>query len=83
MPVVLWFEGREWRGHIYPEIPVPADGTQAEKVALMTQQMATAWAASIAEHPEDWHMLQKVFVADLDAARLPPPQPAAAPDRVA
>jgi lauroyl/myristoyl acyltransferase len=43
----------------------------------MTQQLAAVWAADIAEHPEDWHMLQKVFVADLDAARLPAPQPAA------
>ena len=44
----------------------------------MTQQLAAVWAASIAEHPEDGHMLQKVFAADLDAARLPAPQPAAA-----
>jgi phosphatidylinositol dimannoside acyltransferase len=33
------------------------------------------WQAGIAEHPEDWHMLQKVFVNDLDATRLPQPQP--------
>jgi KDO2-lipid IV(A) lauroyltransferase len=43
----------------------------------MTQQLAAVWAADIAQHPEDWHMLQKVFAADLDAARLPAPQPAA------
>jgi phosphatidylinositol dimannoside acyltransferase len=24
----------------------------------------------ISEHPEDWHMLQKVFVNDLDPERL-------------
>ena len=40
----------------------------------MTQQLAAVWAADIAQHPEDWHMLQKVFAADLDAARLPAPQ---------
>jgi len=83
MPVTLWFEGSDWRGHIYPEIPVPADGTQAEKVTSMTQQLAAVWETSLRAHPEDWHMLQKVFAADLDPARLPPPQPAAAPDNAA
>ena len=66
MPVVLWFEGEGWRGHIHPEIPVPQHGTRAEKVAAMTQRLAAVWAAGIAEHPEDWHMLQKVFAADLE-----------------
>jgi phosphatidylinositol dimannoside acyltransferase len=73
MPVTLWFTPDGWLGHIYPEIPVPADGTQQEKVAAMSQQLATAWEAGIAEHPQDWHMLQKVFVPDLDATRLPQP----------
>src|SRR5215475_1374016 len=82
MPVVLWFAGDSWRGHIYPEIPVPPGGTQTEQVAAMSQQLATAWQAGISEHPEDWHMLQKVFVADLDARRLMKPDPAA-PDSVA
>ena len=83
MPVTRWFEGHNWRGHIYPEIPVPADGTQAEKVASMTQQLAAVWETSISEHPEDWHMLQKVFAADLDAAWLPPAEPATAPGHAA
>lgn len=82
MPVVLWFAAESWRGHIYPEITVPADGTRAEKVAAMSQQLAAAWQAGIAEHPEDWHMMQKVFVADLDRTRLPQPG-AAAPDSAA
>jgi hypothetical protein len=30
-----------------------------------------AGGTDIARHPEDWHGLQKVFAADLDAARLP------------
>jgi KDO2-lipid IV(A) lauroyltransferase len=81
MPVVLWFADDGWRGHIYPEIPVPADGTQAEKVASMSQQLASVWQTDIAAHPEDWHMMQKVFVADLDATRLPRPNPASGADR--
>ena len=71
MPVATWFEGDEWGAHIYEEIPVPASGARAEKVAAMSQQMARIWEAGIAEHPQDWHMLQRVFTADLDPARLP------------
>jgi phosphatidylinositol dimannoside acyltransferase len=77
MPVTLWFTPDGWRGRIYPEVPAPADGTQAQKVAAMSQQLATVWQAGIAEHPQDWHMLQKVFVDDLDATRLPAPEQAA------
>jgi phosphatidylinositol dimannoside acyltransferase len=38
--------------------------------AAMTQQVARLFEAGIRAHPQDWHMLQKVFVADLDPARL-------------
>jgi phosphatidylinositol dimannoside acyltransferase len=68
MPVTMWFEGRGWRAHVHPEIPLPADGTRAQKAAHMTQHLATVWQGAIADHPQDWHMLQKVFAADLDAA---------------
>jgi len=71
MPVACWFEGEdEWGAHIYDEIPVPADGTRKEKAAAMTQAMATAFEDGIREHPQDWHMLQKLFVNDLDPERL-------------
>ena len=33
--------------------------------------VADAFAVGIAEHPQDWHMLQRVWVADLDTSRLP------------
>jgi KDO2-lipid IV(A) lauroyltransferase len=36
----------------------------------MTQALATVFEQAILEHPEDWHMLQKVFVSDLDPERL-------------
>jgi phosphatidylinositol dimannoside acyltransferase len=32
--------------------------------------VAKVFEAGIRAHPEDWHMLQRVFVADLDLARL-------------
>jgi len=70
MPVTLWFEGKDWAARIYPEIPIPSAGDQHEKIVSMSQRMAAAFELGIAEHPEDWHMLQKVFVADLDPDRV-------------
>ena len=40
----------------------------------MSQQLARVFEIGIAEHPQDWHMLQRVFTADLDQGRLPAPQ---------
>lgn len=71
MPVSCWFVGEtEWAAHVYDEIPVPVSGTRKEKAAAMTQELARVFEQAIREHPEDWHMLQKVFVSDLDPERL-------------
>ena len=71
MPVGCWFVGEsEWAAHVYDEIPVPATGIRKEKIAAMTQALATVFEQAIREHPEDWHMLQKVFVNDLDPDRV-------------
>ncbi len=71
MPVSCWFVGdSEWAAHVYDEIPVPAGGTRKEKIAAMTQALATVFEQAILKHPEDWHMLQKLFLRDLDPERL-------------
>jgi phosphatidylinositol dimannoside acyltransferase len=71
MPVSCSFVGEtEWAAHVYDEIPVPAEGTRKEKAAAMTQALALVFEQAILEHPTDWHMLQKVFVSDLDPERL-------------
>jgi phosphatidylinositol dimannoside acyltransferase len=71
MPVTLWFQGEDWGARIYPEIPVPPGGDTREKITSMSQQMARRFEEGISQHPQDWHMLQKVFVPDLDPDRLP------------
>jgi len=71
-PVSCWFVGEdEWGARIHEEIPVPADGDRKQKALAMTQAMARVFEQAIKEHPEDWHMLQKLFVADLDPDRIP------------
>jgi lauroyl/myristoyl acyltransferase len=72
MPVTLWYEGENWAAHIHQEIPVPEAGTRQEKIAAMTRRLARVLGEGIAGHPQDWHMLQKVFVADLPSGGLRP-----------
>ncbi len=48
----------------HPEVAAP-QGERSEQIATMTQACADALAEGISRHPQDWHMLQRVFVADL------------------
>jgi phosphatidylinositol dimannoside acyltransferase len=50
---------------------VPPPGERSEQIAAMTQACTDALAEGIRAHPQDWHMLQRVFVADL----VPAPSP--------
>jgi phosphatidylinositol dimannoside acyltransferase len=70
MPVILWFDGDGWGAHVYEEIPVPAEGDSKHQAAAMMQEVASLFEAGVRAHPQDWHMLQRVFVADLDPGRL-------------
>jgi phosphatidylinositol dimannoside acyltransferase len=70
MPVILWFEDDHWGVHIHEEIPVPAGGDRQQQAAAMMQEAARLFEDGIRAHPQDWHMLQRVFLADLDPERL-------------
>jgi GH35 family endo-1,4-beta-xylanase len=48
---------------------VPTHGTRTEKVQVMTQQIAQAHERSLRDHSVDWHMMQPVWLADLDPSR--------------
>ena len=69
--VTLYFTDGGWVADVSEEILVPPEGDRRAKAAAMTQQLAGAFEKGIIEHPYDWHMLQRVFLADLDASRLP------------
>ena len=45
-------------------VPVPGPGSR-DDVAKATQALADALAALIATAPHDWHMLQRVWTADV------------------
>ncbi len=81
LPVTLWYDDSPtMRGRVHPPIEVPETGTKAEKTSVMTQALADAFATGIADHPEDWHMLQRLWMADLDPAKVPAQSPDRSPD---
>lgn len=53
----------------HPRVPAPDDVPRTEQVARMTQGWVDALAQDVTASTEDWHMLQRVFVADLDPER--------------
>jgi KDO2-lipid IV(A) lauroyltransferase len=59
----------DWGHDITPALPVPPEGRLRDRVASATQAMADQFAAGIARRPADWHMLQRLWLADL------PPRP--------
>ncbi|MER6737413.1 phosphatidylinositol mannoside acyltransferase [Streptomyces puniciscabiei] len=72
LPVTLWYDDSPvMQGRVHPPVEVPESGDRAEKTSVMTQALADAFATGIADHPEDWHMLQRLWLADLDAAKGP------------
>ncbi len=55
----------------HDRVEVPSSGTTRAKAVAMTQQCADALGSAIVEHTADWHMLQRVFLDDLE----PRPRP--------
>ena len=58
LPVGCWFTPDGWGLRIHP--PLPPGEPEAT-----TQALADRFAAEIAEHPADWHMLQPLWLTDL------------------
>jgi KDO2-lipid IV(A) lauroyltransferase len=65
-----YFVGADGWGHsIGPPLPIPPDGRLRERVSAVTQRIADVFAERIAERPADWHMLQRLWLADLTPRR--------------
>jgi KDO2-lipid IV(A) lauroyltransferase len=87
-PVSIWYEDAEPDAEparasrqrlvirFHDEIAAPTSGRTREKVTSMTQQVADVFGDAIRAHPQDWHMLQPLWLADLPAR---PARPAAPP----
>jgi KDO2-lipid IV(A) lauroyltransferase len=64
LPAHCWFEDDGWIQSIHPAL----DCTGGDANAI-TQVLADQFAKNIAAHPEDWHMLQPQWLADLSTDR--------------
>ncbi len=61
VPATLSYAGRELEIEFHEEVPV---GAGADGVATAMQAVADAFTRGITSHPEDWHMMQRVFSDD-------------------
>lgn len=66
VPATLHYQGLDLVITFHPEVP-HRDGDDGLKA--MMQDVADVFTESLREHPEDWHMMQRVFVEDLAAGR--------------
>lgn len=64
LPVHCWFEPDDWGMQVYPELD-----TSSGDVTVITQALADRFAVNIAAYPQDWHMMQPQWLADLSEER--------------
>lgn len=59
----MWYEPDAACASVEPvDVPEPSVGPLDERARLLTQRIADGLAAGIARHPEDWHMLQRMWL---------------------
>ncbi|MEY3506341.1 MAG: hypothetical protein RI898_1094 [Actinomycetota bacterium] len=46
----------------FHEVQVPTQGSETERIEETVQMTAQLFSVGIAQHPEDWHMLQRIWV---------------------
>jgi KDO2-lipid IV(A) lauroyltransferase len=66
IPATLHYEGLDMVVRFHPEVP-HRDGD--EGIVAMMQDVADVFTTAFRAHPEDWHMMQRVFVEDLGTGR--------------
>jgi len=68
----LYLEGGHNVVRFHPPVEVPAEGERSRRIFRTTQLVADQIEISIRERPTDWHMLQRLWVDDLDPSKAPP-----------
>ena len=46
----------------FNSVEIPTEGTDQERVGKIVQSCADLFAEGIVQHPEDWHMLQRIWI---------------------
>jgi lauroyl/myristoyl acyltransferase len=78
LPAVCQFDDDGWRFVVHPPVPVDGPGRLRERVGAAMQQVADAFATTITERPEDWHMLGRIWPEVGPDGRAPVAEPDAA-----
>jgi KDO2-lipid IV(A) lauroyltransferase len=59
----LWYDAELARARLHPvPLPGPDEGSVPGRARVVTQRLADQFAAAIARHPHDWHMLQRMWL---------------------
>jgi KDO2-lipid IV(A) lauroyltransferase len=66
----MWYEPDAACGYLDGPIDVATDGPLDARVRKTTQGIADRLAAGIAEHPQDWHMLQRLWLDEPKQAMI-------------
>jgi KDO2-lipid IV(A) lauroyltransferase len=69
----LYLEGGHNHVRFFPSVEVATEGERSRRIFRTTQLVADQIEASIRERPTDWHMLQRLWVEDLDPSKAPKP----------
>jgi phosphatidylinositol dimannoside acyltransferase len=71
----MWFDPDRPRGALTGPLPVPGrdEGTFGDRARKLTQLMADSLAVGIAKYPQDWHMLQRLWLDEPAGEARPAP----------
>jgi lauroyl/myristoyl acyltransferase len=56
--------------HFFPALSPSGEGTKEQRVQTLTQELASIFEKEIKKHPQDWHMLQRVWTDVLPMKRI-------------
>ncbi len=65
LPVMSWYDKDRTHLEIQTALHVDSSLGFRDSVLALTQQFADALGQALREHPTDWHMLQRVWTADV------------------
>ncbi len=64
LPVGCYFSDGGYRVVVHPPLEVPEEGSRGEKVATLTQELASHFEAIISDAPEQWHLVVPNWPSD-------------------
>lgn len=65
-PTTMWYDGVT-RMRVHEPVAVPPTGSEVERAEAMTRALTRVFEDAVRAHPGDWHMLQRLWTADLAA----------------